>query len=104
MAEQWVRLCALAEAPQPGNVAEMETNGVAVCIANHDGRLSALDNWCPHRRGPLGQGWLEGNAVVCPWHSWAFDVETGQAQPPDSGRVEVFPLRVEGDDVLVNIG
>ena len=104
MAEQWVRLCARAEAPAPGNVAEMEAQGVAVCIANIDGQLSAIDNWCPHRRGPLGQGWVEGNTVVCPWHSWAFDVHTGQAQPPDSGAVDVFPLRLEGDDVLVNIG
>ena len=104
MAEQWVRLCSLAEAPKPGSVAEMEAAGVAVCVANVDGRLAALDNWCPHRRGPLGQGWLEGNAVVCPWHSWAFDTATGQAQPPDTGHVDVLPLRVEGDDVLVNIG
>lgn len=69
-----------------------------------DGRLAALDNWCPHRRGPLGQGWIEGNAVVCPWHSWAFDVDSGYAVPPDRGHVDVLPLRLEGDDVLVDIG
>ena len=100
---KWVRLCGLAEAPAVGLVAEVEVEGVAVCLANVNGELSALDNVCPHREGPLGQGWLEGEAVVCPWHSWTFRVKTGLAEYPVSERVEVFPLRVEGEDVLVDI-
>jgi nitrite reductase (NADH) small subunit len=68
---QWVRFCSVAEAPAEGAVMEAEADGVAVCLARIGGELSALDNWCPHRRGPLGQGWVEGAAVVCPWHSWA---------------------------------
>ena len=59
---QWVRLCGVAEAPAAGQVMEAEVEGVAVCLANVDGELSALDNWCPHRRGPLGQGWMEGES------------------------------------------
>ena len=100
---QWVRLCALAEAPADGQVMEAETGGVAVCLANVKGKLSAVDNWCPHRRGPLGQGWIEGNAVVCPWHSWTFDLNTGEAEYPVQERVAVFPLRVDGDDVLIEL-
>jgi nitrite reductase (NADH) small subunit len=101
---EWVRLCALTEAPAVGSVMEAEARGVAVCLANIDGRLAALDNVCPHRHGPLGQGWVEGQAVVCPWHSWAFDTTTGEALPPDHGHVAVLPVRVEGGDVLVELG
>ncbi len=99
----WVRLCALTEVPKPGEVMEAEVNGVGVCLANVEGTLSALDNWCPHRRGPLGQGWIEGKAVVCPWHSWTFSTVTGVAEPPEKAKVDVFPVKVEGDDVLVDI-
>jgi nitrite reductase (NADH) small subunit len=102
--QPWVRVCAHADAPQPGEVRETDASGVAVCLANIGGRLHALDNWCPHRRGPLGQGWVEGNAVVCPWHSWAFDVESGEAQPPDYGHVDVFPVKEEEDAVWVRLG
>ena len=101
---EWVRLCGVNEAPAVGEVMEAEAAGVAVCLANVEGRLCALDNWCPHRRGPLGQGWLEGEAVVCPWHSWAFDTRSGVAVPPERAKVDVFPVKVEGDDVLVNLG
>jgi len=101
--EQWVRLCAVSEAPAVGEVKETQAAGVAVCLANVDGRLCAMDNWCPHRRGPLGQGWLEGKAVVCPWHSWAFDTTTGEAVPPDRGKVDIYGIKIEGEDVLVNL-
>ena len=100
---QWVKICGVGDAPGPGKVMELEVEGVGVCLANVGGELSALDNWCPHRRGPLGQGWMEGEAVVCPWHSWAFDVKTGQAVYPENERVAVFPLKVEDESVLIDI-
>jgi nitrite reductase (NADH) small subunit len=100
---EWVRVCGVAEAPKAGEAMEAEAAGVGICLANVAGELSALDNWCPHRRGPLGQGWIEGEAVVCPWHSWTFNVKTGKAEFPVHERVAVFPVRVEGEDVLVEI-
>ena len=100
---EWIRLCGVGEAPGVGSVMEAEVKGKAVCLANVEGRLCALDNVCPHRQGPLGQGWIEGEAVVCPWHSWAFHVETGMALPPERARVDVFPVKVEGENVLVNL-
>ena len=99
----WVRVCGVAEAPQSGHVMEADVAGVGICLANVNGELSALDNWCPHRRGPLGQGWVEGQAVVCPWHSWTFDVKTGVAEFPVHQRVTVFPVLVVGEDVLVEL-
>lgn len=100
---EWVRLCGVAEVPAVGQVAELAVNGIEICLANVNGDLSALDNWCPHRRGPLGQGWVEGETVICPWHAWAFHVKTGKAEYPEHESVGVFPLKVEGDEVLVDL-
>ncbi len=98
-----ITLCDVTEAPAPGNVVELEADGFSVCLANIGGELSALDNWCPHRRGPLGQGWIEGHAVICPWHSWAFDATTGLADFPENERVAVYPIHIEGDRILVDV-
>ena len=103
VASRWLKLCKAEEAPAPGQVSEAEVEGVAICLANVNGEFLALDNWCPHRRGPLGQGWVEGESVVCPWHSWTFHARTGEAEFPPGERVAVFPVRREGDDVLVKI-
>jgi nitrite reductase (NADH) small subunit len=98
---RWVKVCVLADAPKNGEAMEAGAEGVSICLARVNGELAALDNWCPHRRGPLGQGWVEGESVVCPWHSWSFNVKTGEAELPVHDRVAVFPVRVDGDDVLV---
>ena len=100
---KWLRLCGVSEAPAPGSVGEAEVEGVAICLANVSGELSALDNICPHRQGPLGQGWVEGDCVVCPWHSWMFHAKTGAAEYPEGERVGTFALRIEDDDILVDI-
>ena len=100
---EWVRLCRVSDAPEEGKVMEADAKGVGICLARIGGVLAAVDNWCPHRQGPLGEGWIEGNAVVCPWHSWAFDLKTGVAEPPEKSQVAVFAVRVEGEDVLVEV-
>ena len=100
---QWVKICGLEEAPAEGKVIEVQAGEFSICLANVNGELSALDNWCPHRRGPLGQGWIEGKAVVCPWHSWAFDVRTGRAEYPEEERVDTFSVKTEAGDVFVDI-
>ena len=100
---QWVRLCGVSEAPEEGQVIEAEAQGVSLCLARVNGMLAALDNWCPHRQGPLGQGWVEGNTVVCPWHAWSFDVCSGQSVFPGKEQVAVFPVKVEGEEVLVEM-
>lgn len=100
---QWVKLCGAQDAPKPGEVIEANAEGVAICLANVEGRLCALDNVCPHRGGPLGEGWLEGDIVVCPWHSWAFSTSTGITRPPETSKVAVFPVKIEGEDVLIQL-
>ncbi len=57
------------------------------------------------RCGAVGQvvRGRRGTGGVCPWHSWTFNVKTGLAEYPVHERVDVFPMRVEGEDVLVDI-
>ncbi len=100
---EWKQLCSAADAPPRDEVKEIELEGRMLCLANVGGTLHALDNWCPHRQGPLGQGWIEGETVVCPWHAWAFDCRTGVALEPERAEVKVFPVRTEGDAVLTDL-
>ena len=100
---EWVRLCAVEELPAAGEVREIEAAGQMLCLANIDGTFHVLDNLCPHRQGPLGQGWIEGQAVICPWHAWAFDCRTGIAEEPEKALVKVFPTRTEEGTVLADL-
>lgn len=100
---EFVRIASRDELPPPNEAREFDCGGGRmVCVANADGRYSAMDNVCLHRGGPLGQGTVANGKVVCPWHGWSFDAQTGE-MTPGAGGVSVFPLKIEGNDVLIKI-
>ncbi len=101
---QWLKVCDVHQVPEPGNVMEAEASGLQICLVNLNGELSALDNLCPHQQASLGQGWIEGETVVCPWHAWTFNVKTGISEFPGDECVSVFPVKIEGSEVLVEVG
>ena len=88
----------------PGTGKVVEANGRKVAIFNVEGAFYAIDNTCTHRGGPLGEGVLNGELVTCPWHGAKFNVKTGAVtNPPARAGVRTFPVRVEGNDVLVEL-
>jgi nitrite reductase (NADH) small subunit len=97
-----VRLCGVSELPLEGEAREIQAGAVTLCVARVDGRLSVLDNECPHHGGPLGQGTIENGKIVCPWHAYAFDVSTGICEEPKE-RVRVYNVITEGNDVMVTL-
>jgi nitrite reductase (NADH) small subunit len=82
---------------------EFPCGNKTICIANVDGVYSAMDNTCLHRGGPLGQGMIEGGKVICPWHGWAWDVKTGTTDFDSSLRVQIYPMKIENEDLLVDL-
>lgn len=63
---------------EPGKMKSVDVKGVAVLIANVDGKFYALDDRCGHMNAMLSMGTLRGKIVVCPFHFAEFDVTTGQ--------------------------
>ena len=94
-----VPLCSIDDIT-PGTGKTVSAGDKELAVFNVDGTFHVIDNTCPHRGGPLGEGELEGCLLTCPWHAWQFDVRTGESVTDDS-KVEVFECRVEGGQVLV---
>jgi nitrite reductase (NADH) small subunit len=103
----YIKLCSAAELPPANTAREFTVQTAAgervVCIANVDGVISAMDNVCLHRGGPLGQGTIADGKLICPWHGWQFDPQTGAAVHNPAARVRVYPIKVEGEDVFVEL-
>ena len=99
----FVKIAAKSDLPASGEAKEFACGDKMICIANVDGTLSAMDNVCLHRGGPLGQGMVDGGKVICPWHGWEYDPRTGEASHNPTAKVAVYPVKVEGDDVMVEI-
>lgn len=88
----------------PGWGTTVETEGRRIALFNVQGTFYAIDDTCPHRGGPLGDGELHGATVTCPWHGATFDVRTGAViGGPAHSNVQCFRVRVDGNDVLVEL-
>jgi nitrite reductase/ring-hydroxylating ferredoxin subunit len=95
---EFVRVAGTADV-KPGHGIVAEVKGKILAVFNVDGTFHAIDNTCVHRGGPLGEGDLEGNVVSCPWHGWQFNVATGECVKNPSAKVEVYQVKVEGEDI-----
>ncbi len=97
-----IKLASVSDLPALNEAKEFACGDKMVCVANVNGEICAMENTCLHMGGPLGEGVIEKGKVICPWHGWAWDPKTGQAGPPNA-KVAVYPVKIEGGDVLIEI-
>ena len=81
----------------------VHVGGRELALFNISGQFYALDGRCPHRGGPLGEGDIIASEIVCPWHLWSFEIETGVCVGNPEIRIATHDVRVEGDRVLVRL-
>ena len=97
-----VKVASVGAVPS-GEMIEVKVGERVLALCNVEGRLHAIEGTCPHLDGPLGQGALHGNTVVCPWHAWEFDCRTGENDRNPDVKLATFPVRVEGDDIVIEL-
>jgi multimeric flavodoxin WrbA/nitrite reductase/ring-hydroxylating ferredoxin subunit len=98
---QWHDLGAVAELSGTP-LRQVLVGKTKIALSCVDGAFGAVHNTCNHAGGPLGEGVLEGNYIVCPWHHWKFHRVTGEGEPGFEGdRVPRFDLKVEAGRLLV---
>jgi multimeric flavodoxin WrbA/nitrite reductase/ring-hydroxylating ferredoxin subunit len=75
-----------------------------IALSCKDGRFGAVSNACNHVGGPLGEGRLDGDFIMCPWHGWKFHRCTGVGEPGyEEDRVPSFPVKIESGRVFVDV-
>ena len=87
----------------PGTCRTVEVQGIYLALCNVEGTYRVVDNTCPHAGGPLGEGRLDGELLVCPWHGWRFNVRTGARPENPEIKVPSVEVRVEGEHIQVKV-
>mgnify|MGYP001318634935 CR=1 FL=1 len=91
-----------AEQLKRSQLSQVLVGGTRVALSYADGRFGVIHGACNHVGGPLGQGTLDGDYVVCPWHHWKFHRITGEGEPGfEADRVPRFECREERGRLLV---
>ncbi|HEX9094282.1 MAG TPA: Rieske 2Fe-2S domain-containing protein [Coriobacteriia bacterium] len=85
-----------------GEVRHVKIGKRDMALARIGGEYFALSNVCRHAFAPLSDGYLDGYALLCPWHGWRYDVRDGTTDHPGSD-VRTYPVSVEAGEVLVTV-
>jgi naphthalene 1,2-dioxygenase ferredoxin component len=103
MADNWVK-AAHRSALGDGEVIGVIVDGREVVLYEMDGEIFATDDICTHAYAKLSDGWMEKGEIECPLHAGRFDIKTGKATaPPCVDDLKTYPVRVEGDEIQVNL-
>lgn len=87
-----------------GDMMSVELDGVEVLLVwPEGGGIAAYQGMCPHQDIPLDEGKFNGKVIMCRAHQWTFDATTGEGINPGDCKLARYPLKVEGDDVLVDV-
>ncbi len=97
----YIKVAEVGEIPA-GKGKAVQIQGRDIAILNAGERYYAVDNLCPHKGGPLAEGIVMSNMVVCPWHRWPFELETGSCTINGSA-VDCFEVKVQEGAILVKL-
>ena len=100
--EHLVRAASLSELRATGRlVAHVDRH--TICLFAVEEEVHAVDNRCPHMGFPLHRGTVCDGILTCHWHHARFDLRTGGTFDQWADELRRFPVRIEGDDVLVDL-
>ena len=89
----------------PGEMKRVEVDGTVIVLIKVGDEIVALGAECTHAGGPLDEGILDEDEVICPWHGGQFNLLTGEPTGgPPINKLPRYKVWVEGDDVLVDSG
>src|ERR1700746_3422940 len=85
-----------------GEMMGLEVNGGRVLLVNIDNRIYAYADICPHQKRRLSEGTLAAYILRCAGTPWEFDVCSGSGVNPQNACLKMFPITVDGEDILVD--
>jgi len=98
-----IQVCTTDELPE-GEALKIENDGTPIAVFNSGGEFLAVDEQCTHGEWSLCDGFIENGEVECPLHGAKFCLKTGAVlAPPASRALRVFPVKIEGDRVYVDV-
>ena len=102
---KWVRITEVENIPvRQGR--EVRLGSLELAIFNLGGAFRAVERTCPHKQGPLADGIVAGDDIICPLHNWRISLDSGFVkQPHDHSEtcVKTYPCRVENGIVIVAV-
>jgi nitrite reductase/ring-hydroxylating ferredoxin subunit/multimeric flavodoxin WrbA len=101
--ERWTEI-GIVEELKLKPLQEVMCGTTPVALTYKNGSFAAISGVCNHVGGPLGEGTLDGDYVVCPWHYWKFHYRTGQGEPGyEQDQIPAYATKVENGRLYIDL-
>jgi nitrite reductase (NADH) small subunit len=97
---QFHRVAQVADIPPQTGLA-VSIGNLEIALFNLAGTFYAINDQCPHRGASLADGFVEAGRVLCPWHLFDFDLQTGACGTVPTLQVCTYPVKVESCEIYV---
>ena len=96
-----LELCSTDDVAEGASL-RVEANDTAYAVFNLEGQFYVMDDLCSHGPGSLSEGFVEGDAIECPFHQGQFNIKTGEVvMPPCMVPQKTYPVTVTNGKVII---
>ena len=85
-----------------GHAFQVGDTPIAV-FRSREGKVFAVEASCPHKGGPLADGMIAGDQIVCPYHTFKYDSATGKCDQPNACALKTYAVTVADGAVYVEM-
>ena len=98
----WYKVADIVDTPEPF-LKKVNANGKSICLVNTDGQLYAVSATCPHAGADLSKGWCTNGKLICPFHRYAYDLNTGRGAAGQNDFIRTYPVEQRADGIYVKV-
>ena len=84
-------------------IQKVKVSGKGIIIIGYEDQLYALGSTCPHAGAELSGGWCTEGKIICPFHRYSYDLQTGKGSPGQNDYVDSYPVEIRAGEVYVGI-
>jgi len=101
--DNWIEIGKVEELKQK-ELTEFVVGKTKFAVSYKNNEFGVISGVCNHVGGPLGEGHIDGNYVVCPWHFWKFHHKTGKGEPGyEEDKVPAYNIKIEDGKLFVDL-
>jgi 3-phenylpropionate/trans-cinnamate dioxygenase ferredoxin subunit len=98
---RWIKLFELEILPDDDFIKSVQVNKKRICLIKTEDRWFATQAKCPHAGADLSQGWCKNGKLICPFHRYEYDLQSGKGAPGQGDYIDTYPLQIRRDGIYI---
>jgi len=99
----WVKIGCEKELFKNGNTSSIEIEEKNLGLFLSKGKIFAYQNMCPHKGAPLTEGEIKDGLVICPWHGWQLELNSGQMRNNPKICLKSYPAKISDGEIFLEL-